>query len=48
MKFQYIIDILYKIRKEQYTILNIKDFLFEEYIQLFKREKFISHGYLKQ
>jgi len=38
--YQYIIDILYKIRKERYSILEIKEFLFEEYSKLFKLENF--------
>jgi len=38
--YQYIIDILHKIRKEEYSILQIKEILLEEYLQLFLLENF--------
>ena len=38
--YQYIIDILYNIRKEKYSVLQIKDFLLEDYSQLFLLENF--------
>ena len=38
--YQYIIDIIVKIRREQYTVLQIKEILLEEYSQLFLLENF--------
>jgi hypothetical protein len=38
--YQYIIDIIVKIRREQYSVLQIKEILIEEYTQLFLLENF--------
>ena len=38
--YQFIIDIIYKVTKEIYTIIQIKEFLLEDYLQLFLLENF--------